>query len=660
MKIKRKIILSLLALFGFFTSATLISIVYIENTTEELLRLIKLHQIENLRRDLVMSVQTVQSDLYTMNTPLGHNLDSIVDNVSTLDESAERCLVCHHRESIRKQLENVRSLVSDYKLALSYYITASANKERINNIKSDAARKGEELLRQTENMSSSASATLGNLTSKAMTNITYARIVIVIILVSSLLLGVVVSVNLTRSIARPIGDLVDATKKITSGAIGYTITRTDQTEFGELGRNFNAMSMALKEDYDRLAAANRELRHLIAERDRVEEQLRQAHKMEAIGTLAGGIAHDFNNILMTMINHTELALSAMDKDAPAFQHLEKVLIGENRARDLIRQIILFSRQSGQERRPVQLQALVDELMTLLRASLPSNIEIRQKINAGAGTVMADPTQMHQVLMNLCANAEQAMREKGGVLEVSVDAAQVDSEFAAAHPELRPGPHVLLSVSDTGRGMKPEVMKRIFEPFFTTSEVGQGIGMGLAVVHGIVAKHGGAVTVESTPGAGTRFTIYLPSVEHAPEREPAMETPIPHGSERILYVDDEPDLVDVVQEILAGLGYKVVGRTSGLEALEAFRARPNEFDLIITDQTMPDVTGEALTSEFRRIRPDIPIILCTGFSHVVDSDNAKAMGIDAFCLKPLGARDLGLTIRQVFAQKGERPAPLAAS
>lgn len=657
MKIKRKIVLSLLALFVFFTSATLISIFYIENTTEELLRLIKLHQIENLRRNLVMSVQTVQSDLYTMNTPLGHNLDSIIDNVSTLDESAEKCSVCHHKESIRKQLEHVRSLVSDYKLALSYYITASANKERINNIKSDAARKGEELLRQTETMSSSASATLGNLTSNAMTNITYARIVIVIILVSSLLLGVIVSANLTRSIARPISDLVDATKRIASGAIGYTITRTDQTEFGELASNFNAMSMTLKEGYDRLEAANRELHRLIAERERVEEQLRQAHKMEAIGTLAGGIAHDFNNILMTMIDHTELAINAMNKDTPAFQHLEKVLIGGTRARDLIRQIILFSRQTGQERRPVQIHLLVDELMALLRASLPSSIEIRQKTNANAGTVMADATQMHQVLMNLCANAEQAMREKGGVLEVSVDAAEVDAEFAALHPELGPGPHVLLSVSDTGCGMKPEVMKRIFEPFFTTNEVGQGTGMGLAVVHGIIAKHGGAVTVESTPGVGTRFAIYLPRVDNPPEDAPPIEKPIPHGTERILYVDDEPDLVDVVQEILAGLGYRVVGKTSGTEALEAFRAMPHEFDLIITDQTMPDVTGEALTREFRRIRPDIPVILCTGFSHVIDGDNAKAMGIDAFCLKPLGARDLGLTIRRVFTQKAERSAHL---
>ncbi len=657
MKIKRKIILSLLALFVFFTSATLISILYIENTTEELLRLIKLHQIENLRRNLVMSVQTVQSDLYTMNTPLGHNLDAIIDNVSTLNDSAEKCSVCHHKESIRKQLENVRSLVSDYKLALSYYITASANKERINNIKSDAAKKGEELLRQTEHMSSSASATLGDLTSKAMTNITYARIIIVVILISSLLLGVVVSVNLTRSIARPIGDLVNATKRITSGAIGTTIARTDQTEFGELASNFNAMSVRLKEDYDRLEAANRELQRLIAERERAEEQLRQVHKMEAIGTLAGGIAHDFNNILMTMINHTELAINAINKDSPAFQHLDKVLIGGNRAKDLIRQIILFSRQTGQERKPVQIHLLVNELMTLLRASLPANIEIRQKVNAGAGTVMADATQMHQVLMNLCANAEQAMREKGGVLEVSVDAVEVDQHFATLHPELRPGPHVLLSVKDTGCGIKPEVMKRIFEPFFTTNEVGKGAGMGLAVVHGIIAKHGGAVIVESTPGVGTRFAIYLPRVDQPPEEEPRIEEPIPRGTERILYVDDEPDLVEVIQEILTGLGYEVTGKISGTEALEIFRATPYKFDLIITDQTMPNVTGEALTREFRRIRPDIPIILCTGFSHVIDGENARAMGIDAFCLKPLRARELGLTIRRVLQKKTE---PSAAS
>jgi len=650
MKIKRKIILSLLALFVFFTSATLISTLYIENTTEELLRLIKLHQIENLRRSLVISIQTVQSDLYTVNTPLGPSLDSVVDNVSTLDEAAGKCSSCHHKESIYKQLENVRSLINDYKIALSYYITASANKERIEAIKSDAAKIGDELLRQTEHMSSTASATLVNLTSTAITNINYARIIIVIILVSSILLGLLVSANLTRSITKPIKNLVEATKIIASGSVGYTISDKDKTEFGELASNFNAMSRTLKEGYDRLEAANQELHRAITERERVEEQLRQAHKMEAIGTLAGGIAHDFNNILMTMINHTELALSEVNESSPEHHHLEKVLIGGKRAKELIRQIILFSRQSEQERKPVQLGLLVNELMTLLRASLPSNIEIRQSADGNAGTVMADPTQMQQVLMNLCANAAHAMREKGGVLEVCVDEVGVDSSFAGLHPELRPGPHTVLAVRDTGHGIKPEVMERIFEPFFTTNEVGQGTGMGLAVVHGIIAKHGGAVSVESTPGVGTLFAIYLPRVDNIPEDNPPIEQPIPGGTERILYVDDEPDLVDVVRELLEGLGYKVVGKTNGTEALEAFRAMPHEFDLIITDQTMPDVTGEALTREFRRIRPDIPVILCTGFSHVVDADGAKAMGIDAFCLKPLGARDLGLTVRRVFAQR----------
>ncbi|MGE5303648.1 MAG: ATP-binding protein [Alphaproteobacteria bacterium] len=650
MKIKRKILVSLLALFIFFTSATLISTAYIEQTTEELLRLIKLHQIENLRRNLVSSIQTVQSDLYTVHTPLARNLDAIVENVATLDESAEKCSSCHHKPSIHDQLQKTLSLIHDYKDALSYYITASANQERITHIKSDAAMIGEQLLRQTEAMSSSASETLVSRTAKALTDINYARIVILMILGSSLLLGVIVSAKLTGAITKPIKKLVEATKIIASGSLGYTISDKDDSEFGELASNFNAMSIALKDDYNRLQDANQELHTLIAERERVEEQLRQAQKMEAIGTLAGGIAHDFNNILMTMINHAEFAANALGDNNSAHYHLEKVLTGGRRARDLIRQIILFSRQSPEERKPVRLDLLVNEVMALIRASLPSNIDIRENLNPDAGTVVADTTQLHQVLMNLGANAERAMREKGGVLEVRVDGVEVDENLAAANPELRTGPYVLLSVRDTGHGIEPEVIKRIFEPFFTTNDVGQGAGMGLAVVHGIVAKHGGAVTVESTPGVGTVFNIYLPRVDHKPEHEQPVEEPVPRGTERVLYVDDEPDLVDVVQEGLQDLGYEVLGKTNGTEALETFRAMPDRFDLIITDQTMPDITGDALAREFRRIRPDIPIILCTGFSHVVDGDNAEAMGIDAFCLKPLRAREISLTIRRVMAQR----------
>ena len=650
MKIKRKILLSLFALFIFFTSATLISTTYIEQATEELLRLVKLHQVENLRRNLVISIQAVQSDLYTVHTPLGRNLDVIVENVSTLDESAAKCSSCHHKPSIQDQLQKTLSLIHDYKEALSYYITASANQERIEHIKSDAAKIGEQLLRQTESMSSSASETLVNRTATTLTDIQYARTVIWIVLGSSLLLGILVSAKLTGSITKPIRKLVEATKIIASGSVGYTISDKDDSEFGELASNFNTMSRALKDDYNRLQDANQELRKLMAERERVEEQLRQAQKMEAIGTLAGGIAHDFNNILMTMINHTEFATNTLGDNNLARYHLEKIVTGGRRARDLIRQIILFSRQSAEERKPVSLHLMVKEVMALIRASLPSNIDIRENLNTDAGVVMADPTQMHQVLMNLCANAERAMRERGGVLELCVDGLMVDENLAAANPELRPGPYVRLSVRDTGHGMKPEVMKRIFEPFFTTNEVGQGTGMGLAVVHGIVAKHGGAVTVESAPGVGTGFTIYLPRVDRYPEHENPVEEVAPRGTEHVLYVDDEPDLVDVVREGLQGLGYDVVGITNGMEALETFRAEPDRFDLIITDQTMPEITGEALTKEFRSIRPDIPIILCTGFSHVIDSDDAKAIGIDAFCLKPLRAREISATIRRVMARR----------
>jgi len=489
-----------------FTTATLIATFYITNTAEDLLGLIRLHQIENIRRTLIISIQTVQSDLYTVHTLLSRKLYAIIDNVSDLDRSAGRCLSCHHQESIYQQIQNVRSLIEDYKNALSYYITASANKNRIDSIQSEAARIGDQLLRRTEDMSTSATNRLAVKTVVATKNVRYARTVIYVMLMTSLILGVFVSVNLTRSITKPIGELVGATKIIAAGSLGHIIADNDKTEFGELARNFNAMSLTLKDGYDRLEAANRELQRQITERKRMEERLRQSQKMEAIGTLAGGIAHDFNNILVTMINYTELAMNNVPSASPEWHYLQKVLMGGERAKDLVRQILFFSRQSERELKPVQIYRLVNDLMPLLRASLPSTVDVQQKIKEDAGTVLGDSTQLDEVLMNLCANAEYAMREKGGVLELCADAVDVDETLAALYPDLHPGPYVRLSVRDNGDGMKPEVVERVFEPFFTTKEAGQGTGMGLAVVHGIIANHGGTVTVESAPEEGTTFTI----------------------------------------------------------------------------------------------------------------------------------------------------------
>lgn len=394
----------------------------------------------------------------------------------------------------------------------------------------------------------------------------------------------------------------------------------------------------------------------ITERMRLEAQLRQAQKMQAIGTLAGGIAHDFNNILAAIMGYSELALYDVPHGGRLQRHLEEVLAAGKRARDLVQQILAFSRQRPPERQSVRLHQLIGDVLRMLRASLPSTITIRPRLEPAAGTVLADPTQLQQVLMNLCANAEHAMRDTGGVLAVHLEAVEVSSDFAAAHAPLTPGPHACIRIRDTGHGMVPEVLERIFEPFFTTKDVGEGTGMGLAVVDGIIASHGGAISVTSAPAQGTTFAIYLPRIDHdtpTPALDTPVEPPIPRSNGRILFVDDEPVLAHMTAEMLLSLGYDVAVHTSSVEALKTFQAGPWQFDVVITDQTMPVMTGERLARELRRIRSDVPIILCTGFSHTMTASKAQALGIDAFLLKPLALRELGMAIWQVLEQRRER-------
>ncbi|MDP3029139.1 MAG: GAF domain-containing protein, partial [Deltaproteobacteria bacterium] len=365
-----------------------------------------------------------------------------------------------------------------------------------------------------------------------------------------------------------------------------------------------------------------------------QRQLVQIQKMEAIGTLAGGIAHDFNNILTAIIGYTELAREAAPEGSRVQAHLQEVFRAGMRAKDLVQQILIFSRQSKQEQKPLQTDSIVKEGLKLLRASIPTTIEIRPNIERECGTVLGDPTQIYQVLVNLCTNAAHAMGEKGGVLEVSLMNVDLDADAVAQHPGLKPGLYVRLTVNDTGHGMDRAVMEQIFHPFFTTKGPGEGTGMGLAVVHGIVKSHGGAITVDSEPGRGATFHVYFPRIERgrAPEAEAAAS--VPTGSERILFVDDEKALVDMIKQMIESLGYKVAGRTSSIEALEAFRAQPDKFDLVITDQTMPNMTGKMLAKELLRIRPDIPIILCTGYSELITEEKAKAMGIRELVMKPV--------------------------
>jgi signal transduction histidine kinase len=389
-----------------------------------------------------------------------------------------------------------------------------------------------------------------------------------------------------------------------------------------------------------------------AEEDRgiLEGKLRQAQKLEAIGTLAGGIAHDFNNILSPILGYTEMALSDTPQFSPMRHGLEQILAAAIRARDLVKQILIFGRFGReQERMPLEMGSIVKEALKLLRASLPSSIEVRQ--NIGTGVAMADATQIHQVMMNLCTNSAHAMNGRG-TLDVGLSRVNLN-ENALADPALsclKAGPYLKLCISDTGIGMNAATLERIFDPYFTTKEVGKGSGLGLAVVHGIVKRHEGAVTVKSEEGKGTMFNIYIPETEASAGPIVDKGEVLPVGTERILFVDDEQVLVELGTEILMRLGYGVTSITDSAHALEMFRSRPGEFDLVITDYTMPKLTGAELCEELHRIRPEIPIILCTGFSEKMTEATAADLGVELI-MKPFSLKQLAELVRIALDGRG---------
>jgi len=385
----------------------------------------------------------------------------------------------------------------------------------------------------------------------------------------------------------------------------------------------------------------------VTEKWQLEKRLAQAQKMEAIGTLAGGIAHDFNNILSAIIGYTELSLIDIPNGSALQNNLQQVLKAGGRAKELVRQILAFSRQRESELVPVKVSLIVNEALKLLRASLPATIKIRHNIKSHL-SVLTDPTNIHQVLMNLCTNASFAMQAKGGVLEVSLNDAELDADFARQHPDVKPGKFIQLMVKDTGCGMTPQVTERVFDPFFTTKKVGEGTGMGLSVVHGIIKSHGGSIIVESSPGRGSAFSVFLPAIETEVADQATQAQLVITGNERILFVDDEDFQADIGKRMLERLGYRVTARTNSLEALDLFRQTPDDFDLVITDMTMPDMTGDVLAQKLISIRPDIPIIACTGYSERINPDIVKEIGIKEMALKPVVMKDIAQMIQRVLA------------
>lgn len=385
------------------------------------------------------------------------------------------------------------------------------------------------------------------------------------------------------------------------------------------------------------------------EKQKLEKKLRQSQKMEAVGTLAGGIAHDFNNILASVIGYTELAMEDTKQTSPVYGNLNEIMVAGLRARDLVRQILVFSRHAETQQKRLSLNELIGEAVRLMRATIPTSIEIQEELVTKPLMIHANASKIHQILVNLCTNAFHALENHGGIMKVQLDEVEYNEHVNLQFADIQPGRYALITVSDDGKGIEPQHLERIFDPYFTTKDQDKGTGLGLSIVNGIISSHKGYITVNSTPNKGSAFKVYLPIVnEHAVHDDPSIIEKMPKGNgERLLIVDDEPAIVQVQKLNMERLGYVVEICTSSNDALDKFVNEPSKFDMLITDMTMPKMTGEKLAQRLREIRPDLPVILCTGFSDKIDRRRCAELKINQFLMKPVKKGNLAKAIRDVF-------------
>ncbi|SLM28176.1 putative Histidine kinase [Desulfamplus magnetovallimortis] len=498
--------------------------------------------------------------------------------------------------------------------------------------------------------------------------------ILVLVFIASLAVSIIMGWQyIEKRVIRPIEELAGAAREIEAGNLERQVMVESDDEIGNLATAFNSMVIKRKDAELSLRNARDELEHRVQERtqelsvknDQLNDEIReriasekmrkeleikllQSQKLEAVGTLSGGIAHDFNNILVPIIGYTEMMLDDLAAGNPLRESLNEIYSAAMRARGLVQQILTFSRQETDEFHEMNLEPVIKEALKLIRATIPATIKMEQDIRSDCGMIKANPTQIHQIVMNLTTNAYHAMEESGGELNVTLKEIELGEHDATISGVLK-GRYACLTVADTGKGMTEEVKEKIFDPFFTTKDVGKGTGMGLSVVHGIVTKMGGFINVDSQHGQGSKFHVYLPmaGTDFSDRQDYKEEKEIQGGTEHILLVDDEESLIRMEKRMLERLGYKVTSCASAIEAIETCMLTPDVFDIVITDMAMPGMSGDKLAAELTRLRPDIPVLLCTGFSEIMSEEKALSLGIKGFLMKPVIMKDLSLKIREVL-------------
>lgn len=637
---KRQIIISFALIFGIFTLGSGVLIYNIYTTSTNLHALIGMHEIEDIRHELFYSVQKVQTYVHAPGMIFSKHLDEIISNAATLDNAINRCHDCHHRPDVKAEIEGTQKLVDTFEEQLSYLITMIADTDRRTDMQYKVSSLGNAILDQVQSMIKRAGITVQKRTDQALDLLNRIYPLLGITILTTFLLALYVARFLTLRITQPIDALVDSSRKISDGKWGYQSDFKAAGEFAELVKSFNTMSFSL-------ATKKKQIQQQMEELKSTQKQLLEAEKLTAIGTLAGGIAHDFNNILCGMIGHLALLRSEIGPDEKKHAMIDIIESAGFRAADLIKQLLAFARHKSIEKKAVDINQCVNNVFELIKHSISKKITTNISLARSIPCVIGDTTQLEQVVMNLCINSRDAMADKG-TLSIRTEQFTVDKQFCSNHPDARPGSYVKLVISDTGSGIADEVLPRIFEPFFTTKAFGEGTGLGLAMVYGIIKSHDGFCLIDNTPGHGVSFNVYLPASEeiHAATKV-LSDADIREIGATILVVEDEVIVSSMLVDYLQSQGFHTMLASNGQEAVDLVAEHKDTINLVILDINMPLMDGSEAYTKFIEIKPEINVLVSTGYISCSETQEILQKGAQGFIQKPFKMEEIKSKINEIL-------------